>query len=408
MASDETSASPYAEAEGVARIDLRWRDLAGQVASYIVADGGELAVIESGPGSTLPALLDGIRAAGHDPGAVTHILLTHVHLDHAGGAGELLRSTPRATVYVHPRGARHLTRPERLLASATRIYGDRMERLWGTIIPVPEDRLRVLDDGDEVRIGRRILRAIDTPGHAVHHHAYHDPDAGLLFSGDVGGIRFPGVAHVRPPTPPPDIDVVAWLGSIRRMRELGAHRILPTHFGGADDVEWHLDDLETRLVAWADWFTRELAAGANLAELTVALQERSRDEVVASVGSAEVASAYEASVPSPMMAAGLARYAAGLQITVSATAESGCALREVARPCGPRRSAARATASEGPFRAVVGRDGCASVPRVYLASPWHGGSQRGKPGAREGGEARNHAARTEMERGERVRWGCGE
>jgi glyoxylase-like metal-dependent hydrolase (beta-lactamase superfamily II) len=311
LASDETSASPYAEGEGVARIDLRWQGLAGQVASYLVADGGEVAVIESGPGSTLPALLGGIRAAGHDPGAVTHILLTHVHLDHAGGAGELLRSTPRATVYVHPVGARHVTHPERLLASATRIYGDRMERLWGTILPVPEDRLRVLKDGDEVRIGRRVLRAVDTPGHATHHHAYHDPEAGLLFSGDVGGIRFPGVPHVRPPTPPPDIDVPAWLNSIRRMRALGAGRILPTHFGGAGDVEWHLDDLETRLVAWAGWFTREVAAGADLAELAAALRERSRGEVVAATGSEAVAAAYEAAVPSAMMAAGLARYAAG-------------------------------------------------------------------------------------------------
>ncbi|HEY0153402.1 MAG TPA: MBL fold metallo-hydrolase [Longimicrobium sp.] len=297
----------HTEAAGVVRVDLRWMGMPKQVASYLVSDGGELAVVDCGPGSTLPALLDGVRAAGHAPEAITHLLLTHVHLDHAGAAGELLRVAPRAHLYVHPRGARHLADPSRLLTSAARIYGDRMEVLWGTMLPVPEARMAVLHDGDEVRVGRRTLRALDTPGHAVHHHAYHDPDAALLFSGDAGGIRLDGTPYVRPPTPPPDIDVPAWRRSIARMRELAASLILPAHFGGTGDVAWHLDDLEARLADWDAWSRRELDAGADLASLTEALRHKAHAEVVTATGSDELARAYEAAVPSEMMAAGLLR-----------------------------------------------------------------------------------------------------
>jgi glyoxylase-like metal-dependent hydrolase (beta-lactamase superfamily II) len=296
----------HAESPGVTRVDLRWRGLVGQVAAYLLADGDGLAVIDCGPGSTLGALLHAVRAAGHDPAALTHLLVTHVHLDHAGAAGALLRAAPRARLYVHPRGARHLQDPSRLLASAARIYGDQMDALWGTMLPVPAERMQVLEDGDEVRVGRRVLRALATPGHAVHHHVYHDGE--ILFSGDAGGIRLDGAAYVRPPTPPPDIDVPAWRASIARMRALGAARILPAHFGGAADVAWHLDDLESRLVDWAGWSARELAAGADLAILAEKLRAKAHAEVLAAGGSDDAALAYEAAVPAEMMAAGLLRY----------------------------------------------------------------------------------------------------
>ena len=298
----------HTEAPGVVRVDLGWMGMPKQVASYLVADGGELAVVDCGPESTLSALLDGVRAAGYDPAAITHLLLTHVHLDHAGAAGALLQAAPRARLYVHPRGARHLADPSRLLASAARIYGDRMDALWGRMLPVPKGRMTVLHEGEEVRVGRRTLRALDTPGHAVHHHAYHEPDAGLLFSGDAGGIRLAGAPYVRPPTPPPDIDVPAWRRSIARMRGLGASLILPAHFGGTGDVAWHLDDLEARLADWDAWSAGELAAGADLAALTRALRHKAHAEVVAATGSDALARAYEAAVPTEMMAAGLMRW----------------------------------------------------------------------------------------------------
>ncbi|HKP74133.1 MAG TPA: MBL fold metallo-hydrolase, partial [Longimicrobiaceae bacterium] len=226
---------PFEEAPGVHRVDLEWNGLPGQVAAYLVEDGDALAVVETGPSSTLPALLGAVRARGRAPEEITHLLVTHVHLDHAGGAGTLLRHAPRAKVYAHPRGAPHLLDPSRLLASATRLYGAHMDRLWGEVAPVPAERLVVLEDGARVAVGRRALAAVGTLGHAVHHHAFHDPDAGLVFTGDVGGIRLNGARYVSAPTPPPDIDLDAWLRSLDRLRALEPRMLLPTHFGGVRD-----------------------------------------------------------------------------------------------------------------------------------------------------------------------------
>ena len=298
----------FEESPGVHRVDLNWNGLPGQVASYLVDGGGALAVVESGPASTLPALLDAVRSLGREPEEITHVLVTHVHLDHAGGAGALLRHAPRARVYVHPRGARHLADPARLLASATLLYGDRMDALWGETAPVPPDRLEVLEDGAEVRVGGRRLVAVDTPGHAGHHHAFHDPDAGLVFTGDVGGIRIGGARYVSAPTPPPEIDLGAWARSLDRLRALRPRMLLPTHFGGVDDPGWHLDDLAARLASWARWTEAQAGAGVTGAALAEALRERATADIVAATGSEEAARAYEQAVPYPMMAAGLERW----------------------------------------------------------------------------------------------------
>lgn len=298
----------FEESPGVHRVDLVWNGFPGQVAAYLVEDGDALAVVETGPTSTLPALLDGIRALGRQPEDVTHLLVTHVHLDHAGGAGALLRHTPRARVYVHPRGAPHLEDPSRLIASATQLYGDRMDALWGEVVPVPAGRVVELRDGDEVRVGRRLLRAVDTPGHASHHHAFHEPDAGLVFTGDVGGIRLAGQRYVCAPTPPPDIDIDAWQASLRRLRALRPSILLPTHFGGVDDPEWHLDDLSARLEGWRRWTEEQVAAGAGSRAMAEAMRDRATADIVAATGSEDAARAYELAVPYPMMAAGLERW----------------------------------------------------------------------------------------------------
>jgi len=298
----------FEESPGVHRVDLNCNGLPGQVASYLVEDGGGLAVVESGPGSTLPTLLDAVRSLGRDPREITHVLVTHVHLDHAGGAGVLLRHAPRARVYVHPWGAPHLADPSRLLASATLLYGDRMDALWGEAAPVPRDRLAVLEDGDAVRVGGRRLVAVDTPGHAGHHHAFHDPDAGLVFTGDVGGIRLGGARYVSPPTPPPEIDLDAWAKSLDRLRALQPRMLLPTHFGAVSDAAWHLDELAGRLAGWAGWMEAQAAARVAGPALAAALRERATAEILAATGSAETARAYEAAVPYPMMAAGLERW----------------------------------------------------------------------------------------------------
>jgi glyoxylase-like metal-dependent hydrolase (beta-lactamase superfamily II) len=294
----------YEEAPGVTRIDHGWGG-EGFIASYLVEDGGELALIEAGPASTRDALLGGIRAAGHDPADLSHILLTHIHLDHAAGAGQLARIAPDATVHVHPQGAPHLVDPSRLLASAARIYGDQMDALWGTMLPVPEERIRTPGDGEAVRVGGRSLVALDTPGHAIHHFAFHDPDAGLVFTGDVGGIRMDRARHVRPPTPPPEVDTPGWMASIDRLRALEPRMLLPTHFGGIDDVAWHLDDLAARLDDW----TRLSAQHADPAALADALRRRADAELLEVTGDAGLVRRYAQSIPYDMMAAGLVRQA---------------------------------------------------------------------------------------------------
>ncbi|HEX2202089.1 MAG TPA: MBL fold metallo-hydrolase [Longimicrobium sp.] len=298
----------HEEAPGVWRVDLRWRGMPAQIAAYLVADGGALAVVESGPGSTLPTLREAIRALGRDPAEVTHVLVTHVHLDHAGGAGALLRDAPGATLYAHPVGAPHLADPSRLMRSAGRIYGDRMETWWGEMLPVDPARMVELADGAEVRVGERTLRALDTPGHAWHHHAYHDPDAGLVFTGDVGGIRLERAAYVCAPTPPPDVDVEAWEHSVSRLRAVEPTLLLPTHFGGVRDVGWHLDDLAARLASLRDWGLAQVAAGADTDALTRALREREGAAILRATGSEAAMREYEWAVPYEMMAAGLMRY----------------------------------------------------------------------------------------------------
>lgn len=296
----------FEEAPGVTRIDHEWMG-PGFIASYLVADGGELALVESGPASTRETLLAGIRAAGHDPADLTHLLLTHIHLDHAAGAGQLARLAPHAAVYVHPLGAPHLADPSRLLASAARLYGELMETLWGTMLPVPADRIRTPADGEAIRVGGRRLVALETPGHAAHHFAFHDPEAGLVFTGDVGGIRLQGARHVRPPTPPPEVDTPAWMRSIDRLRGLEPRMLLPTHFGGIADAAWHLDDLAARLTDW----TRRAGTDpdAPVPALAAALRLRADAELLEATGDPSLVRRYAESIPYDMMAAGLLRQA---------------------------------------------------------------------------------------------------
>jgi glyoxylase-like metal-dependent hydrolase (beta-lactamase superfamily II) len=297
----------YQESPGVIRVDLRWRGLEGQIASYLVADGDDLAVVEPGPTSTLPGLLAALEQLGRSPDEITAILVTHVHLDHAGGASALASLAPRAAVHVHPLGAPHLVDPSRLLASAGRIYGDRMDALWGSMAPLAAERMVVLHDEDRVRVGSRTLIAIDTPGHARHHHAFHEADGGLLFGGDVTGIRLPGHRYVRPPTPPPELEPERWQQSLARIRALRPTRLLPTHFGGYSDVDDHLDELAERLDGWVRWAAAAIESGADLPALSAALREKAHAEALDACGSEEAARAYEEAVPSEMLAAGLYR-----------------------------------------------------------------------------------------------------
>lgn len=194
-------------------------------------------IVDPGPASCAHTMLAGVEA---EPRA---LLLTHIHLDHAGAAGVLARRFPDLRVYVHEVGAPHVIDPDRLLASAERLYGDDMERLWGEVAPVPEDRVTALSGGEEVE-GLQVYYA---PGHARHHVVYFDPESGDAYTGDAAGCRVPPSELVAAPTPPPEIEVEVWLESLARLRALDPKRICVTHFGASEDAGSHLDGIEAWL-----------------------------------------------------------------------------------------------------------------------------------------------------------------
>jgi glyoxylase-like metal-dependent hydrolase (beta-lactamase superfamily II) len=281
-------------ARGVYRIDLGFLGEPGVIASYLlVGENGDAALVETGPTTTLDVLLQEVEAAGVEPDAITRVLVTHIHLDHAGGAGVLLDRLPRARFHVHPAGAPHMVEPAKLIASASRIYGDQMDRLWGEFRAVDPSRLEVLRDGDQVRAGGRTLRAIDTPGHASHHLAFHVPDEGLLFTGDVGGVRLAGTSYIRPPTPPPDLDLEAWKRSIAMLRALQPRTLLLTHFGEYSDTEQHLDELLAQLFSWTGWIEGALALQPDPGEVARLLAERGDRELRHRTGRDDLDLAYE-------------------------------------------------------------------------------------------------------------------
>src|ERR687891_701910 len=209
-------------------IDTKMHGGDGITAAFLLR-GRQTALIETGPKSSYPVVRAGLDDLGVD--RLDWIVVTHIHLDHAGAAGTLARDFLEATVAVHRVGALHLVSPAKLWASAGRIYGDEMDRLWGGIDPIPEDRIRSLDDGDEIDLGDRRLLAVDTPGHARHHHAFVYDSTGIALCGDALGVRLPDVGVVRPATPPPEFNLELAIASIEKIRSVGATSLWLTHFG---------------------------------------------------------------------------------------------------------------------------------------------------------------------------------
>ena len=290
-------------------LDLHFQDRPHTIASYLLPHGEGAALIETGPGSTFPMLQARLAAQGLTPNDITEVLLTHIHLDHAGAAGRLAQHG--ATVYVHDIGAPHLASPERLLSSATRIYGNDMDRLWGDMHPVPEDQLVPLDDGDTIELGDWSALVLDTPGHASHHMSYVIGD--VCFTGDVGGVRLPGEAYVELPLAPPEIDLDAWRDSLHTLRTaVDAHdvtHLAPTHFGLYDDVSAHLDRLEQVVDAADEWARTTLP---DVADDPDALRNAATDwmhTLAADQGvDDDTWELYELANPSWMAALGLKRY----------------------------------------------------------------------------------------------------
>ncbi|GMV32732.1 MAG: hypothetical protein DCC59_00305 [Chloroflexi bacterium] len=285
-------------------IDLNFQGKTQAIASYLIRDGDAVVLIEGGPGSTLSALEAGLADQALSTRDVTHVLLTHIHLDHAGAAGWL--SQQGAEIYVHPIGAPHLLNPEKLIASATRIYGDRMNQLWGEFLPVAQNQLKVPKEAEEIVIGRLRFLPVDTPGHADHHYSYIFED--VCFSGDVGGVRIPGFQYLRAPMPPPELHFGKWRESLARLRAMKFKRIAPTHFGIYDDVNWHLNSLDDTLASMERWLEQVMAREPSIeelrAEFTAYMEEESREKNL----SMEVVRAYSLSNPVGMSADGLMRY----------------------------------------------------------------------------------------------------
>jgi len=220
-------------------IDLRFLGHPGVIATPVLEGPSGLALIDPGPTSCLPALESGMDALGLRLQDVRTLLLTHIHLDHAGGTGTLLDRLPGAKVYVHERGAPHMIDPSRLMQSAARLYGDNMDRLWGEMRPVPAGRLHVLTGGEELDLMGRTLRVAYTPGHASHHVSYFDTSSGVAYVGDTGGVRKKH-DYIVAPTPPPDIDLEAWEQSLQRIEAWHPATLFLTHFGPVTDVPTHL------------------------------------------------------------------------------------------------------------------------------------------------------------------------
>lgn len=238
-------------ARGLDYVDLNFLGRPSIIATAILQAATGVALIDPGPSTTIPTLKAALERKGIAFRDVRQLLLTHIHLDHAGATGSLVRENPQLEVFVHERGAPHLIDPAKLLASASRLYGGDMERLWGDVRPVPADRIRVLKGGETIAAGARELRVTYTPGHASHHVSYFDPSSRVAFVGDTAGIRRGAGTYVMPPTPPPDIDLEAWRESEQRILTWDPDTLFLTHFGPVHGARMHFQQLMSRLNEWS-------------------------------------------------------------------------------------------------------------------------------------------------------------
>ena len=246
-------------ASGMDYVDLNFLGRSGIIASAVLKSTGGVAVVDPGPSSTLDTLLKALALQGIAVRDVRELLLTHIHLDHAGATGSLLRMNPDIEVFVHERGARHLIDPSKLMASATRLYGDDMDRLWGAVLPVPAARVTSLYGDERLSAGGRVLEVAQTPGHASHHVTYFDRSSGIAFVGDTAGLRRGDGSYIMPPTPPPDIDLEAWRVSADRILAWDPDTLFLTHFGPFRGARTHFQELFERLDSWSSVVRRLLA-----------------------------------------------------------------------------------------------------------------------------------------------------
>ncbi len=285
-------------------LDTRHVGRPGIIAATALETNDGIALFDTGADATFENIASAMRAAGFAPNDVHHVFLSHIHLDHAGAAWHFAELG--ATIHVHPRGARHLVDPSRLMESATRIFGDEMQRLWGEMRPIAEDKVKVTEDGEIIRAGEFEVRALATPGHASHHNVYQWDDH--LFGGDVAGVQLDDGPPV-PPFVPPELHVESWRESIDRMRALPATQLYLPHFGQVrGDLPKHFDALEERVRRWANWFRDELSRGRTESELIADFADYEARDILASGAAEERLEDYEKADPSFMAVAASMRY----------------------------------------------------------------------------------------------------
>ncbi|HUQ89403.1 MAG TPA: MBL fold metallo-hydrolase [Vicinamibacterales bacterium] len=287
-------------------IDLQFRGSPRVIATAILQGADGVTLIDPGPTSCLPVLESGLRDRGLTLRDVRTLLLTHIHLDHAGATGTIAERVPGVRVYVHERGAPHMIDPAKLLASATRLYGDRMDTLWGAFQPVPAANVSVLTGGERLELAGRTIEVAYTPGHAKHHVSYLDEHAGMAYVGDTGGVQVSG-DYLIAPTPPPDIDIEAWQQSLDTIDAWQPVSLFLTHFGSVTPARAHIARFRTTIAAAAGTARDMIAAGGSDEELARRFAERMRQDVRKALPEHE-ARAAELAAPFDQLWQGLARY----------------------------------------------------------------------------------------------------
>lgn len=284
-------------------LDLNFMNQSDAIASFLIESDDGLILIETGPESTFKNLKRAIEDAEYDWKDVKHVLLTHIHFDHAGAAWKFAENG--AKIYVHPVGLPHLQKPERLWNSAKMIYKEEMETLWGRMEPIDESRLVPVKDGDTIKIGKLKFKVHYTPGHAVHHNAYQIGTS--IFTGDVAGVHI-NHGPVQPPCPPPDINIGLWKLSIRKLKNLHPQVLYLTHYGIVANPQEHLDKLEKELNDWANWMKPHYDNGEEPEVIIPQFMAYTKQKLInAGVAKSDIAR-YEKANPSWMSVSGLLRY----------------------------------------------------------------------------------------------------
>lgn len=234
----------------ITTLDDNWMGRTRSIATALVESDGHRTIVDPGPGSTLDTLKKELRAHGASVSNLDAILLTHIHLDHAGATGALVQENPKLPVYVHKFGAPHMIDPSKLLASAARLWPNDLQQLFGDALPVPKENLRILEGGETIALGSRKIEVAYTPGHASHHVSYFESIDGVAFVGDTTGIRMEGHSFVMPATPPPDIDLEIWDSSFKAILQRKPKRLFLTHFGFSENPPAHIAQFRERLHHW--------------------------------------------------------------------------------------------------------------------------------------------------------------